>query len=98
NDEHFTADERKYMAKVYEGIMDDGIKNLDQILLVVNSFKTQMTDGQRLQIIEQAAADIDQNYFDLKQFNTQNMLLSMNRAKDSNEIDIVKKLYGLPNE
>lgn len=98
NDEHFTADERKYMGKVYEGIMDESIKNLDQILLVVNSFKTQMTDGERLHIIEQAAGEIDQNYFDLKQFNAQNMQLSVNRAKDANEIDVVKKLYGLSNE
>lgn len=98
NDEHFTGDERKYMGKVYEGIIEESIKNLDQILLVVNSFKTQMTDGERLQIIEQAAGEIDQNYFDLKQFNTQNMQLSVNRAKDSNEIDVVRKLYDLDNE
>lgn len=98
NDEHFNDDEREYMAKIYSGIMDESVKNLDQILIVINSFKTQMTDGKRLEIIEQAASEIDQNYFDLKQFNTQNMLLSINRAKDDQEIDVVKKLYGLPNE
>ena len=98
NDEHFTDAEREYMAKIYSGIMDESVKNLDQILIVINSFKTQMTDGKRIEIIEQAANEIDQNYFDLKQFNTQNMLLSLNRAKDDNEIDVVKKLYGLPNE
>jgi ribosomal protein L31E len=98
NDEHFTDDEREYMAKIYSGIMDESVKNLDQILIVINSFKTQMSDGKRLEIIEQAASEIDQNYFDLKQFNTQNMLLSFNRAKDASDIDVVKKLYGLPNE
>ena len=98
NDEHFTDDEREYMAKIYSGIMDESVKNLDQILIVINSFKTQMSDGKRLEIIEQAASEIDQNYFDLKQFNTQNMLLSLNRAKDESDIDVVKKLYGLPNE
>jgi hypothetical protein len=98
NDEHFTKDELDYMAKVYSGIMDESVKNLDQIIVVINSFKTQMSDGKRLEIIEQAASEIDQNYFDLKQFNTQNMLLSLNRAKDANEINVVKKLYGLPNE
>lgn len=98
NDEHFTRDEIEYISKVYSGIMDESVKNLDQILIVINSFKTQMSDGKRLEIIETAANEIDQNYFDLKQFNTQNMLLSLNRAKDASEIDIVKKLYGLPNE
>lgn len=98
NDEHFTEDEIRYMSKVYSGIMDESVKNLDQILIVINSFKTQMTDGKRLEIIEAAANEIDQNYFDLKQFNTQNMLLSLNRAKDAHEIEAVKKLYELPNE
>ncbi|RAV97645.1 conjugal transfer protein TraI [Pseudochryseolinea flava] len=98
NDKHFTDGEREYMAKIYSGIMDESVKNLDQILIVINSFKTQMTDAKRLEIIEQAASEIDQNYFDLKQFNTQNMLLSISRAKDEHEIDVVKKLYGLPDE
>jgi hypothetical protein len=98
NDEHFTKDEIQYMSKVYSGIMEESVKNLDQILVVINSFKTKMSDGKRLEIIEAAANEIDQNYFDLRQFNTQNMLLSLNRAKDASEIDVVKKLYGLENE
>jgi hypothetical protein len=98
NDDHFTKSELEYMYKVYSGIMEESVKNLDQILIVINSFKTQMSDGKRLEIIEEAADQIDQNYFDLKDFNTQNMLLSINRAKDVNEIEVVKKLYELPNE
>ncbi len=97
-DDHFTIEELEYMGKVYLGIMEESVKNLDQVLLVINSFKTQMSDGKRLEIIERAADEIDQNYSDLKQFNTQNMLLSLNRAKDANEIDVVKKLYGLTDE
>lgn len=98
NDDHFTKSELQYMYKVYSGIMEESVKNLDQILIVINSFKTQMSDGKRLEIIEEAADQIDQNYFDLKDFNTQNMLLSINRAKDVSEIEVVKKLYELPNE
>lgn len=95
NDDHFTKEELEYMYRVYSGIMEESVQNLDQILLVINSFKTQMSDGKRLEIIEHAADQIDQNYFDLRQFNTQNMLLSINRAKDQHEVFVVKKLYGL---
>lgn len=98
SDDHFTKQELEYMYRVYSGIMEESVKNLDQILIVINSFKTQMSDGKRLEIIEQAADEIDQNYFDLKEFNTQNMLLSINRAKDASEIEVVKKLNQLPNE
>lgn len=94
-DGHFTRSEIDYMYRVYTGILNESVYNLDQILLVINSFKTQMTDAKRLEIINKAGDQIEQNYTDLKQFNNQNIQLSLNRAKDEHELEIVKKLYGL---
>ena len=95
-DKYFTADELGYMAKVYSGILDESAKNLDQIFLVVNSFTTQMSDAKRLEIINAAVDQVDANYYDLTRFNKQNILLSLQRAKENNDVDEVKKLYGLP--
>jgi len=95
-DKHFTREEIDYMYRVYTGILNESVYNLDQILLVINSFKTQMSDAKRLEIINKAGDEIDQNYYDLKQFNNQNVELSLSRAKDQHEIESVKKLYGLP--
>lgn len=94
-DKHFTRSEIDYMYRVYTGILNESVYNLDQILLVINSFQTQMTDGKRLEVINKAGDNIEQNYADLKQFNNQNIQLSMNRAKDEHEIETVKKLYGI---
>lgn len=94
-DKHFTRAEIDYMYRVYTGILNESVYNLDQILLVINSFKTQMTDGKRLEVINKAGDNIEQNYTDLKQFNNQNVQLSLNRAKDEHEIETVKKLYGI---
>ena len=94
-DKHFTSKEINYMLNVYSGILDESIKNLDQILLVVTSFSTQMDDGKRLQIIDASADSIEQNYVDLIQFNQQNILLSLHRSKDLSEINEVRTLYGL---
>lgn len=94
-DKHFTRSEIDYMYRVYTGILHESVYNLDQILLVINSFKTQMSDAKRLEIINTAGDAIDQNYTDLKQFNNQAVQLSLNRAKDEHELLVVKKLYGL---
>ena len=94
-DKHFTAEELAYMGRVYTGILDESVKNIDQIFLVINSFSTQMTDAKRLEIINTAADQIDINYNDLKAFNQQGMLLSLQRAKDQNDVDVIKKLYRL---
>ena len=96
-DKHYTSAEIDYMYRVYTGILDESLFNLDQILLVVNSFKTQMSDAKRLEIINLAGEGIEQNYADLKQFNQQNVQLSLSRAKDEHEIQTLKKLYGISN-
>ncbi len=94
-DKHFTADELSYIGKVYSGIIDETVKNLDQIFIVINSFQTQMSDAKRLEIINAAADRIDINYNDLKMFNQQGIIISLQRAKAQNDVDVVKKLYGL---
>lgn len=95
NDDHFTKEELDYMYRVYSGIMNASVRNLDQVLVVINSFKTQMSDGKRLEIINRCGDQIERNYFDLKDFNNQNIQLSISRAKDAHEIEAVKHLYGL---
>jgi len=97
-DKHFTRSEIDYMYRVYTGILNESLYNIDEIMLVINSYKTQMSDAKRLEIINKAGDAIDKNYRDLQQFNNQNIQLSLNRAKDEHEMLAVKKLYGLPTE
>jgi hypothetical protein len=94
-DYHFTPDEVEYMGKVYTGIIDESLKSLDQLFLVINSFTTQMADEKRMQIINDAGTAVDENYNDLREFNNENILLSIQRSKDLNEVSFVKQLYGL---
>lgn len=95
-DKHFTADEINYMAQVYSGILDESMKNIDQISMVIKSFTTKMSDAKRLELINKAADRVDANYSDLTKFNHQNTILSLQRAKTENDVETVKKLYGLP--
>ncbi len=94
-DRHFKPEELDYMQKVYSGILDESIKNVDQILLVVNSFKTQMSDAERLELISKASEQMETNYSDLKQFNKQNIALSIQRTKSLDEAAKLKELYGV---
>jgi hypothetical protein len=94
-DENFTPDELSYMGKVYSGILNESLKNLDQVFLVINAFVTKMTDAKRIEIINKASDEIEQNLDDLRQFNNQNKMLSFQRAAEKGDIEITKKLYGL---
>ncbi|SDL44771.1 hypothetical protein SAMN05421820_101470 [Pedobacter steynii] len=94
-DRHFQPSELEYMEKVYSGILEESVKNLDQIILVVNSFKTQMTDGERLELISHAADAMDENYSALKKFNAVNIGTSIQRAKSLDEVTALKEIYGI---
>lgn len=95
SDKHFSANELKDIQSVYSGILQESVKNLDEILVVINSFKTQMSDAKRLELVKQAADRVDTNCSDLKQFNNQNYVLSIQRAKDADEVETLKRYYGI---
>ncbi|OJW00472.1 MAG: conjugal transfer protein TraI [Sphingobacteriales bacterium 44-61] len=95
-DDHFSANELVYMGRVYTGILEQSLKNLDQLFLVINSFATTMSDAKRVEMINAAGDGIDQTYQDLRTFNRQNMTLSLQRASDLRDVQTIKKLYGLP--
>jgi len=94
-DKHFTMDELDYMRKVYSGILEESVKNLDQIFLVINSFKTQMSDAARLELVSKAADELDNNRSALKKFNLENIGRSIQRAKSLDEAAQLKEIYGV---
>lgn len=94
-DKNFSPEELDAMFKVYTGMMDESVKNMDQLFLVINAFDTEMSDAKRLEIINSVADKIEENYSDLKEFNDQNKMISIQRAGERGEIEYVRRLYGL---
>ncbi|HEU5052357.1 MAG TPA: conjugal transfer protein TraI [Hanamia sp.] len=94
-DGHFNSDELTYIGKVYTGILSQSLENISRLDLVINSFMTQMSDANRLEIISSTAVAMQKNLDDLRQFNSQNIGVSLQRSKDQNDISVVKQLYGL---
>jgi len=94
-DKHFSADELAYMEKVYSGILQASVKDLDQLLAVIHAGKTQMPDAKRLELVNQTADHMDATFSDLQRFNSENQLLSIQRAADENEVATLKRYYGI---
>jgi hypothetical protein len=94
-DKNFSRAEIDYMYGVYAGILDASIKDVDDILNLMKSFTVQMSDAARLELVSKTSDAIDEHLSVLRQFNQHNQLLSLQRAKSQDEINIVKKLYGL---
>lgn len=95
NDKHFSTSELLHMEEIHEGILKESVKNLDQVFVVISSFKTQMSDAKRLELINEAAMKIDQNFSDLRAFNDQNIVLSIQRSKSILETKQLKEVYEI---
>ena len=64
-DKNFTIAELDFMQKVYGGILEESLKNISQVQLVITAFATQMTDAKRLEIVQDAANNMESNLADL---------------------------------
>lgn len=96
--DNFTAGELDYMGRVYAGILEASVKDLDLLLLAISPSATQMSDGKRLELIRQAAANTDRHYNHLREFNNHNIRLSLQRSKEHRNLEAIQELYGLPTE
>jgi hypothetical protein len=94
-DKNFSEEEIQYMYGVYAGILDASMNSVDDVLTIMKSFTVQMSDAERLEMIDKTVNDLDAHLTSLRQFNHRNQILSMQRAKSRSEIETVKKLYGL---
>jgi hypothetical protein len=94
-DKHFSAAELHQMSTVYGGIIEESARNLQEVVTAVTSISTQMKDAERLSLVHHATAGMQQNLNDLRQFNNHNAQLSLARAKDEQDRQQVRQLYGL---
>jgi hypothetical protein len=95
-DPHFSPNEIRYMENIYSGLLEESARNLDEALLAINSFSSQMDDAERIERIHQATTGLQTNLDHLRQFNRQNARLSLARSRDDQDKASVKQLYGLP--
>ena len=95
-DPHFTPSEVNHIYIVLTGIINESIQNIDQITKLLESFTVQMSDADRMRLIQHASDNIQREIGNLRAFNNQNAALSLQRATDQNDLNAVKQLYGLP--
>jgi len=95
-DKHFSPSEVAYAYNVYSGIISESVKSVDQIVNILTSFSFQMTDEARLRLINNASTDIQRQTQDLRAFNNQTAQISLQRARDQQDINTIQQLYGLP--
>lgn len=94
-DPHFSAGELDHIGAVYSTILDRSIQQTGQLTTVITAWLTQMEDGGRLEAIDQLEEQMDRNRRDLLVFTEENILLSLQRSKDQQDIRFIQTLYNI---
>ncbi len=94
-DKNFTPNEIKYIGKVYSNLLVESLKCLDELSMVITAGKLRMSDDERLQAIDRIYNEIVDQFSFLQDFNNGTAVLSVQREKDMQDIDISRKLYNI---
>lgn len=95
NSGNFSVAEITYMERVYSKILETSINNMQQIHVVVNAFRTQMSDAERLELVHRVDQDVRNNLADLRRFNRQNIGLDVQRGGNLLDLDLIQQIHGL---
>jgi hypothetical protein len=93
----FTSQEMDYLSQVYSRLLEESVKNLDALATILTSGVLRMSDGERLSAIDTIYADMQDKLAFLRHFNNQTSILALQRARQTQEIQNTKKLYGINN-
>ena len=95
DNKHFNASEISYIAKVYTNLVNESLKNLGTLLDVVTAGKLRMTDDERLTAIDVIYASMQDKLVYLRRFNINTSILSLQKGKEQNDIDVLRRLYDI---
>lgn len=96
-DDNFNGDEIAYLGQVYDNLFQQSLRNLDELLVIITAGKTRMSDDERLQAIDRIYVDMQDKLMFLRHFNNNTTVLAVQRAKERNDAQTVRKIYGLNN-
>lgn len=95
DDEMFTSDEITYMAKVYNNLLAESERNLDDLITIITSGTLRMSDDERLTSIDKIYQRITDQLSFLRSFNNSTAILSIQRLKEKEDIEVAKKLANI---
>lgn len=95
--QNFSQQEVVYFEKVYGNLLNQSLRNLDELLTIVTANKLRMSDDERLQAIDKIYIDMEDKLLFLRNFNTSSNVLELQRAKESNDVNSAKEIRDLKN-
>jgi len=92
----FTNEELDYCKQVFDNLLNECAKTIDELIMVITSGKLEMRDDERLRRIDNLYTDIQDKYSFCSSFSDDMGILSVQRLGDQIEINRSKIINGMP--
>ncbi|MDR7371047.1 TerB family tellurite resistance protein [Flavobacterium aquidurense] len=93
----FTAKEIDYFEKIYSNLTKESLRNLDELITIVTADKLRMSDDERLEAIDKIYLEMQEKVLFLRNFNSSSDVLALQRAKDKNDVNLIRDNYQIKN-
>ena len=93
--ENFTPEEIRYIAKVHTNLLFLCDANLSELLMIIRSNETEMTDDERLMRIDKIYDDMQDKHAFVQAFGNDTQSLSQERGKESRQVEILRKNFDV---
>ncbi|MNR03930.1 hypothetical protein D3C85_1198510 [compost metagenome] len=93
----FSQKELGYFEKVYGNLLNQSLRNLDELTIVITADKLRMSDDERLTAVDNVYLEMQDKLSFLRNFNASSNLLLLQRIRESKDVYATKELHELKN-
>jgi hypothetical protein len=94
-DNNFSPDELIYIGKVYSNLINESVKGLTDLTTAITDNTIRASDDERLNIIDKLDAEMQNRLSFLRYFNNNTSVLSLQRAREKNDVTATENIYGI---
>lgn len=95
DNENIQSQEKEYIRKVMDNLLNKCAGNLEQLTIITTNNSLQMRDDERINRINDLYTDMQDKYSFAKYFESSIQTLALSRAKNINDVNTSKLLYGI---
>ncbi|AWK04830.1 hypothetical protein HYN56_11570 [Flavobacterium crocinum] len=87
---NFSGQEINYFEKVYGNLLNQSLRNLDELTMVITADKLRMSDDERLKAVDDIYEQMQDKLLFLRNFNASSNVLAIQRSKEKNDVYVSK--------
>lgn len=93
----WTSQELGFITGTYSSLLNRSLAVVEELTLISTDNELRMSDAQRLTALSRIDSEIKEQLGFLERFDAELSIEASRRAQESNDINTLKSIYGLPN-